>query len=120
LTAFIFPHSKLKDRRSAMKIRNSLKSLKSRHRDCRVIRRRGRTYVINKTEPPLQGAPGLRALERNRRRLRRRQRPLRLGPDSFLVRQIADDQARMRFIDDVGFGNGMRRWTAAAAFASGG
>ena len=29
-----------------MKIRNSLKSLKSRHRDCRVIRRRGRTYVI--------------------------------------------------------------------------
>jgi large subunit ribosomal protein L36 len=32
-----------------MKIRNSLKSLKSRHRDCRVIRRRGRTYVINKT-----------------------------------------------------------------------
>ena len=28
-----------------MKIRNSLKSLKSRHRDCRVIRRRGRTYV---------------------------------------------------------------------------
>jgi large subunit ribosomal protein L36 len=32
-----------------MKIRNSLKSLKSRHRDCRVIRRRGRVYVINKT-----------------------------------------------------------------------
>jgi large subunit ribosomal protein L36 len=31
-----------------MKIRNSLKSLKDRHRDCRVIRRRGRTYVINK------------------------------------------------------------------------
>ena len=28
-----------------MKICNSLKSLKSRHRDCRVIRRRGRTYV---------------------------------------------------------------------------
>ena len=32
-----------------MKIRNSLKSLKGRHRDNRVIRRRGRTYVINKT-----------------------------------------------------------------------
>ena len=31
-----------------MKIRNSLKSLKDRHRDNRVIRRRGRTYVINK------------------------------------------------------------------------
>jgi 2-haloacid dehalogenase len=23
-------------------------------------------------------------------------------PDSFLVRQIADDDARMRFVDDVG------------------
>ncbi|GAM06021.1 50S ribosomal protein L36 [Novosphingobium sp. MBES04] len=34
-----------------MKIRNSLKSLKGRHRDNRVIRRRGRTYVINKTQP---------------------------------------------------------------------
>ena len=32
-----------------MKIRNSLKSLKKRPRDNRVIRRRGRTYVINKT-----------------------------------------------------------------------
>ncbi|MFT9163433.1 ribosomal protein bL36, partial [Zymomonas mobilis] len=30
-----------------MKIRNSLKSLKGRHRDNRVIRRRGRTYIIN-------------------------------------------------------------------------
>ena len=42
-----------------MKIRNSLKSLKDRHRDNRVIRRRGRTYVINKTNRPLQSAPGL-------------------------------------------------------------
>ena len=32
-----------------MKVRNSLKSLKLRHKDCRVIRRRGRVYVINKT-----------------------------------------------------------------------
>ena len=32
-----------------MKIANSLKTLKKRHRECRVIRRRGRTYVINKT-----------------------------------------------------------------------
>ena len=32
-----------------MKVVNSLKSLKGRHRDNRVIRRRGRTYVINKT-----------------------------------------------------------------------
>jgi large subunit ribosomal protein L36 len=43
---------------SAMKIRNSLKSLKSRHRDCRVIRRRGRTYVINKTNRRFKARQG--------------------------------------------------------------
>ncbi len=32
-----------------MKVRNSLKSLKNRHKDCQVVRRRGRVYVINKT-----------------------------------------------------------------------
>jgi large subunit ribosomal protein L36 len=31
-----------------MKVSNSLKSLKKRNRNCRVIRRRGRVYVINK------------------------------------------------------------------------
>ena len=41
-----------------MKIRNSLKSLKNRHRDCRVIRRRGRTYVINKTNPKFKARQG--------------------------------------------------------------
>ncbi|MBT6097478.1 MAG: 50S ribosomal protein L36, partial [Marinovum sp.] len=29
-----------------MKVRNSLRSLKQRHRDCRVVRRKGRVYVI--------------------------------------------------------------------------
>jgi large subunit ribosomal protein L36 len=33
-----------------MKIRNSLKSLKARHRNCRVVRRKGRVYVINKVQ----------------------------------------------------------------------
>ena len=42
----------------AMKIRNSLKSLKDRHRDCRVIRRRGRTYVINKTNRRFKARQG--------------------------------------------------------------
>ena len=42
----------------AMKIRNSLKSLKNRHRDCRVIRRRGRTYVINKTNRRFKARQG--------------------------------------------------------------
>jgi large subunit ribosomal protein L36 len=32
-----------------MKVRNSLKSLKARHKDCKLVRRRGRVYVINKT-----------------------------------------------------------------------
>ena len=31
-----------------MKVLNSLKSAKRRHRDCRVVRRRGRIYVISK------------------------------------------------------------------------
>ncbi len=31
-----------------MKIRNSIKSLRKRHRANRVVRRRGRLYVINK------------------------------------------------------------------------
>ncbi|GAD56892.1 LSU ribosomal protein L36p [Limimaricola cinnabarinus LL-001] len=33
-----------------MKVANSLRSLKQRHRDCRVVRRKGRVYVINKTQ----------------------------------------------------------------------
>jgi large subunit ribosomal protein L36 len=34
-----------------MKIVNSLKTLKNRHKDCRIVRRKGRVYVINKTNP---------------------------------------------------------------------
>ncbi|MEX6634408.1 MULTISPECIES: type B 50S ribosomal protein L36 [Hyphococcus] len=33
-----------------MKVRSSLKSLKNRHKDCQVVRRKGRLYVINKTQ----------------------------------------------------------------------
>ncbi|MFC2953611.1 type B 50S ribosomal protein L36 [Marinicaulis aureus] len=33
-----------------MKVRSSLKSLKNRHKDCQVVRRKGRVYVINKTQ----------------------------------------------------------------------
>jgi len=35
---------------SLMKVRSSLKSLKNRHKDCQVVRRKGRLYVINKTQ----------------------------------------------------------------------
>ena len=34
-----------------MKVKNSLKSAKARQRECRVVRRRGRVYVINKRNP---------------------------------------------------------------------
>ncbi|MCE2474120.1 MAG: type B 50S ribosomal protein L36 [Acidobacteria bacterium] len=41
-----------------MKIVNSLKSTKKRDRDCRVIRRKGRVYVINKKNPRLKARQG--------------------------------------------------------------
>jgi large subunit ribosomal protein L36 len=44
--------------RPAMKVRSSLKSLKSRHRDCKVVRRKGRVYVINKTDPRFKAKQG--------------------------------------------------------------
>ena len=41
-----------------MKIRNSLKSLVKRHRENRVVRRRGRLYVINKTNRRFKARQG--------------------------------------------------------------
>ena len=41
-----------------MKVRNSLRSLKNRHRDCRVVRRKGRIYVINKTQRRFKARQG--------------------------------------------------------------
>jgi large subunit ribosomal protein L36 len=43
---------------SVMKVVNSLKSAKGRHRDCRVVRRKGRVYVINKTNPRFKARQG--------------------------------------------------------------
>ena len=34
-----------------MKVMNSLRSAKKRHKDCRIVRRKGRVYVINKRNP---------------------------------------------------------------------
>jgi large subunit ribosomal protein L36 len=42
----------------AMKIRNSLKSAKLRDKNCRVVRRHGRVYVINKKNPRLKARQG--------------------------------------------------------------
>ncbi len=41
-----------------MKIKNSLKALVRRHRDNRVVRRRGRLYVINKTNRRFKARQG--------------------------------------------------------------
>jgi len=41
-----------------MKIVNSLKSVKKRHKECRIIRRKGRVYVINKRNPRFKARQG--------------------------------------------------------------
>ena len=41
-----------------MKVKNSLRSLKQRHRDCRVVTRKGRVYVINKTQRRFKARQG--------------------------------------------------------------
>ena len=41
-----------------MKVRSSIKSLKNRHRDCRVVRRKGRIYVINKAQRRFKARQG--------------------------------------------------------------
>jgi large subunit ribosomal protein L36 len=48
----------LKPRARAMKVRSSLKTLKTRHRDCKLVRRKGRVYVINKTNPRYKARQG--------------------------------------------------------------
>jgi large subunit ribosomal protein L36 len=42
----------------AMKVKNSLKSLRGRHRDNRLVRRKGRVYIINKTNPRFKARQG--------------------------------------------------------------
>ena len=41
-----------------MKVVNSLKTAKARHKDCRIVRRKGRVYVINKTNPRYKARQG--------------------------------------------------------------
>ncbi len=41
-----------------MKVVNSLKTLKKRDRNCKVIKRRGRVYVINKVNPRFKARQG--------------------------------------------------------------
>ncbi len=53
-TSLKFPTS----REIVMKVRNSLKSLRGRHRDNRLVRRKGRLYVINKTQRRFKARQG--------------------------------------------------------------
>jgi large subunit ribosomal protein L36 len=41
-----------------MKVRNSLRSAKTRDKNCRVVRRHGRVYVINKKNPRMKARQG--------------------------------------------------------------
>lgn len=43
---------------AVMKVKSSLKSLKARHRACRIVRRKGRVYVINKVDPRYKAKQG--------------------------------------------------------------
>ena len=43
---------------SDMKVKNSLRSLKSRHQECTVVRRKGRVYVINKKQRRFKARQG--------------------------------------------------------------
>jgi large subunit ribosomal protein L36 len=43
---------------ATMKIRNSLKTAKIRDKNCVVVRRHGRVYVINKKNPRLKARQG--------------------------------------------------------------
>jgi large subunit ribosomal protein L36 len=44
--------------KKTMKIRNSLRSLMKRHRANRLVRRKGRVYIINKTNPRFKARQG--------------------------------------------------------------
>lgn len=41
-----------------MKVLSSLKSAKNRHRDCQIVKRRGRVYVICKSNPRFKAVQG--------------------------------------------------------------
>ncbi|MBS3650001.1 type B 50S ribosomal protein L36 [Pseudaminobacter sp. 19-2017] len=41
-----------------MKIKNSLKALRARHRDNQLVRRKGRIYIINKSAPRYKSRQG--------------------------------------------------------------
>jgi large subunit ribosomal protein L36 len=51
-------HGLSKHQECPMKVRNSLKSLRGRHRNNRLVRRKGRVYVINKVQRRFKARQG--------------------------------------------------------------
>ncbi len=41
-----------------MRVRNSLKSAKERDKNCKIVRRKGRIYIINKEKPRCKARQG--------------------------------------------------------------
>ena len=54
----VAPIQRRSSRGAEMRIRNSLKSAKARDKNCRVVRRHGRVYVINKKNPRMKARQG--------------------------------------------------------------
>ncbi|MDQ1080388.1 ribosomal protein L36 [Pseudoroseomonas cervicalis] len=52
------PYTRPLEEGAEMKIRNSLKSAKTRDKNCVVVRRRGRLYVLNKKNPRMKARQG--------------------------------------------------------------
>jgi large subunit ribosomal protein L36 len=55
---FGLAHGLSKRQGCLMKVRNSLKSLRGRHRNNRLVRRKGRVYVINKVQRRFKARQG--------------------------------------------------------------
>jgi len=53
-----YSSSKLNVIKNIMKVVSSLKSLKKRDINCKVVRRRGKLYVINKKKPKFKARQG--------------------------------------------------------------
>ena len=58
LGMFGFANWRARQPAQPLKVRNSLRSLKRRDKDCRVVRRKGRVYVINKKNPRFKARQG--------------------------------------------------------------
>jgi large subunit ribosomal protein L36 len=54
----LYDPAKHRTHRIVMKVRNSLKSLRGRHRANKLVRRKGRVYVINKVQPRFKARQG--------------------------------------------------------------